>query len=300
VAGVDVVLCANPASGGGSDSPEAVAASLRAHGAAVTVREIADLGDPGAFVPPAAAAELVAGAQRLVVAGGDGSIGLAASAAAAAGVPLAVVPSGTANDFARALALPTDLDAACALAADPGAPVRPLDLGAAGARPFVNAAGAGLAPAAARSARPLKGALGPLAYAVGALHAGATAHPLGVRVEVDGAEVYAGDAWQLVVANTGAFGGGSSTGAADAGDGALDLAVVPSGSRLTLVRRAYGMRTGRLVHQDDVVHARGARVVVTGAETYNIDGEVCHPGPPAEFTVRPRAFGLAVPGGATP
>jgi diacylglycerol kinase family enzyme len=140
--------------------------------------------------------------------------------------------------------------------------------------------------------------LGPLAYAVGAVHAGVTAQPLRVRVAVDGEEVFAGGAWQLVVGNTGAFGGGSSTGAADPGDGALDVAVVPAGSRLTLARRAHGMRTGRLVHQDDVVHARGAEVRVDGAETYNIDGEVCRPGAPAVFTVRPRAFGLVA--GAKP
>ena len=39
-------------------------------------------------------------------------------------------------------------------------------------RPFVNAANAGLAVAAARSAAPLKKALGPLAYALGAVRAG--------------------------------------------------------------------------------------------------------------------------------
>ena len=296
-----LVLCTNPASGGGSDAPEAIAAALRGRGATVTARAISDLGDPAASVDAATAAAVIGDAQRLVVAGGDGSIGLAASAAAAAGVPLAVVATGTANDFARALELPGDLDAACALASDPDAHVRALDLAAAGARPFVNAAGAGLAPAAARSAKPFKKALGPLAYAVGALHAGATTHPLAVTVTVDGNTVFDGDAWQLVVGNTGAFGGGSSTGAADPADGALDVAVVPAGSRLALARRAYGMRTGRLVHQDDVVHARGARVEVQArdAAAFNVDGEVCHPGPPATFTVRPRAFELLVPAGAT-
>jgi diacylglycerol kinase (ATP) len=291
---VHLVLCANPASGGGSDSPEAIAAALRAQGATVAVREIGALGDPAQAVDAATATAVIDGAQRLVVAGGDGSIGLAASAAAAAGVPLAVIATGTANDFARALDLPADRDAACALAADPGAATRPLDLAAAGGRPFVNAAGAGLAPAAARSAKPFKKALGPLAYAVGAIHAGVTAQPLDVTVTVDGRRVFAGAAWQLVVGNTGAFGGGSSTGAADPGDGALDVAVVPAGSRLTLARRAHGMRTGRLVHQDDVAHARGAEVAVEGAQTFNIDGEVCRPGAPATFTLQPRAFALVV------
>src|SRR5919107_6198785 len=56
------------------------------------------------------------GADRVVVAGGDGSIAAVAAAAGAAGLPLAVVPAGTANDFARRLGLPDDLGQACRLA----------------------------------------------------------------------------------------------------------------------------------------------------------------------------------------
>ena len=41
-----------------------------------------------------------------MVAGGDGSIAPVAAAAGAAGIPLAVVPAGTANDFAGRLGLP--------------------------------------------------------------------------------------------------------------------------------------------------------------------------------------------------
>jgi diacylglycerol kinase (ATP) len=294
---VHVVLCANPASGGGSSSPDALAARLREHGATVRQRSIEDLGDPAEAVDPARAVALLDGAERLVVAGGDGSIGLAASAAAAAGVPLAVLATGTANDFARALELPEDPDAACALAADPDAAIRPLDLAAAGGRPFVNAASAGLAPAAARRAKPFKPALGPLAYAVGALRAGLTTHPLPCTVTVDGTVAFDGRAWQLVVGNTGAFGGGSSTGGAKPADGLLDVAVVPAGARAALVWRAWGMKRGRLVRQDDVVHARGARVEVrAGDAPFNVDGEVCRCGSRAAFTVTKRAFGLVVAG----
>jgi diacylglycerol kinase (ATP) len=297
---VRLVLCANPASGGGDASTDALAGRLRAHGATVTVRSIEDLGDPAGPVDPGRATALVDRADRLVVAGGDGSLGLAAAAAAAAGVPLAAIPTGTANDFARALELPSDLDAACALAADPDAAVVRLDLALSGDRPFVNAASAGLAPAAARRARPFKAALGPLAYAVGAARAAVSTPPLHVTVTVDGERAFAGDAWQLVIGNTGAFGGGSSTGGADPADGRLDVAVIPAGSRIGLARRAFGMKTGRLVQQDGVVHARGARVeVAPGDAPFNVDGEVCDCGAPARFTVRERAFDLVVAAGAS-
>ena len=51
-------------------------------------------------------AAVESGAERIVVAGGDGSIAPVAAAAGAAGIPLAVVPAGTANDFARRIGLP--------------------------------------------------------------------------------------------------------------------------------------------------------------------------------------------------
>jgi diacylglycerol kinase family enzyme len=115
-------------------------------------------------------------------------------------------------------------------------------------------------------------------------------------VTIDGEDVFDGRAWQLVIGNTGAFGGGSETGGTDPADGRLDVAVVRAGRRAALVRRAWGMKSGRLVEQDGVVHARGARVEVrAGDAPLNVDGEVCRCGTPAVFTVRERAFGVAVP-----
>ena len=67
----------------------------------------------------------------------------------ALGVPLAVVATGTANDFARRMGLSDDLGTACRLAVR-GTRLRRLDLARIDGRPFVNVASAGLAPAAAR------------------------------------------------------------------------------------------------------------------------------------------------------
>jgi diacylglycerol kinase family enzyme len=260
-----LALVANDAAGSGAGA-EAVAARLRAAGAAVTVHDVRE--------PDAAARGWP---DRIVVAGGDGSIGPAAGIAARAGVPLAVVPTGTANDFARSLGLPLDVGEACVLAASPSAGERSLDLARADGRPFVNAASAGLSVIAARRAGPLKPALGPLAYAAGALRAGMTARPLACRIAVDGDLLFDGRAWQVIVAGTGAFGAGSEVDGADAADQLLDVAVLEAGPRLALVRRAWGMRRGGLVEQPGVVYGRGRVVEVAGGEigAFNVDGEVC-------------------------
>ena len=275
-----IALIANPASGGGPDA-EALAATMRRHGADVRP---CDDGDAAAHAP-----------ERVAVAGGDGTLAGAAALAGRLRVPLAVIPTGTANDFARALELPTDLEAACALAAT-GTELRPMELGRlADGRPFVNVASAGLASAAAQRARPLKPKLGPLAYGIGALRAAATERPLRCSVRADGREVFDGEAWQTIVAVTGAFGGGAEIGAADPDDGVLDATVLPAGSRAGLARRAWGMRRGTLAEQHDVCHARGAVIEVAlppGTEL-NVDGEVRDRGM-ERVTVEPRAFELVV------
>jgi len=292
---VRLALIANPRSGTAPD-PDELTALLAADGADVShtpIEAIADEGG-GELRPGALDAISAAGRpDRIVVAGGDGSIGAAALCAAQLGVPLAVVAVGTANDFARAKALPLDLEAACALARDERAATAPAELGMAGSRPFVNAAAAGLSVAAARAAAPHKSLLGPLAYAVGAARAAITATPLRCVVACDERRCFEGRAWQVVVGVTGAFGGGSEIGATRADDGLLDVAVVAAGSRAGLARRAYGMRSGRLTAQAGVTHERAAVIAVelTGRPAFNVDGETCRC-EPARFTLRPGGFAV--------
>jgi diacylglycerol kinase (ATP) len=282
---VRVALIANRASGGGLD-PEPLVRVMRDHGADVTVHgcEPDDLETAAAEAP-----------DRLVVAGGDGTVGPVAELAGRLDVPLGVVPAGTANDFVRANGLPEDARAAAALAVA-GRELRRLELGRLGdGRPFVNVASVGLASVAARRAQPLKPRLGPLAYAVGALRAAATAHPLPCTVRTDEGVVFDGRAWQVIVAVTGAFGGGSGIARADPEDGVLDVTVIPGGSRLGLARRAWGLRTHTIAEQRDVPHVRGRVValdVPPGTE-FNVDGELRNRGLD-EITVRGGAYALVV------
>ena len=271
---MQILLKANRASGGGTDVDDLVATLLR-HGA--TIVEDEDR------------------AERVVVAGGDGSIAPGAELAARLDVPLAVVAAGTANDFARAHGLPLEIDEALRLAAT-GRATRRLELGRMEGRPFVNVASAGLAPAAAQRAEPLKKALGPLAYGAGAALAGAREQPIPVAATVDGERVFAGDAWQATVASSGAFGGGAEIDEADPADGRLDVVVVPEFSRAALARVAVAMRRGDLTDLEGVVHACGTAIEldVPPGTPFNVDGEVVEAGGRTCFTVGGGAFALVV------
>jgi diacylglycerol kinase family enzyme len=75
-------------------------------------------------------------AEVLLAGGGDGTISAAAAIAFKLGVPLAVLPAGTMNLFARTLQMPLDLDAA--LEAIATGEIRPIDIATANGRPFVH------------------------------------------------------------------------------------------------------------------------------------------------------------------
>jgi diacylglycerol kinase (ATP) len=279
---VDIALIANRDSGGGLD-PAPFARAMQAN---VTVYgcEPADLECAAAASP-----------DRLVVAGGDGTIAPVADLAGRLGVPLAVIPGGTANDFVRAAGLPVDPLEAADLAVR-GTTLRWFELGRLGdGRPFVNVASVGLASVAARRAAPLKPRLGPLAYAVGALHAAAAEAPLRCTVHADGETVFDGAAWQVILAVTGAFGGGSGIAAADPSDGVLDVAILPAGSRVGLARRAWGLKRHTIAEQRGVEHHRGAVVAIdvpSGTE-FNADGELRDAGL-KHVTVEHDAYALVV------
>ncbi len=285
-----VALISNQASGTAAEAD--VAALLAAAGADVESFEIADGARAGA-----------AEADRVVVAGGDGSLAVGALAARAAGVPLAVVPAGTANDFAARMGLPAEATEAARLAVS-GTRTRRVDIAEVGERAFLNVASLGLAPAAADAAENLKERLGPLAYALGAVRAGVSAEPFAVRVACDGSELFAGEAWQVTVGCTGAFGGGSQI-AADADDGLLDVIVIEGGPRAALARRAFGLKRGEIEEQAGVHDSRGAEITVAlgPGHDLNVDGEVVpasalgHEGSPEgtlRFGVRDRELELVI------
>ena len=281
-ASTKVALVANE--GSGSSDPGQCVACLEAAGARVKRFDIEQLERAVEYRP-----------DRLVVAGGDGSIAGAAAAASAAGVPLAVVPAGTANDFADRLGLPSELSAACELAAR-GSRFRELELGWINQeRPFVNVASAGLPAPAARRAGAWKRLLGPLAYGLGAVSAGLTAKPIRCLVDCDGRELLAGDAWQVTVAASGAFGAGAAIEEADPTDGNLEVVAIEAGPRLGLVGLAYRLRTGGVTDHPRAFHATctTAEVLAPDDTPFNVDGELVAIGP-ARFTVQPRAFRLVV------
>jgi diacylglycerol kinase family enzyme/membrane-associated phospholipid phosphatase len=131
--GEGLVLIVNSAAGTTSDE---LTDSLRAE---LPDARIVVADDGGEL--PALLEEAASDARILGIAGGDGSVQLAAALAVDKGIPLLVVPAGTFNHFATDLGVRSTADALAALRAGDSVLV---DLALAGKRTFLNTASTGV------------------------------------------------------------------------------------------------------------------------------------------------------------
>lgn len=239
------------------------------------------------------------GYDVVAVAGGDGSIRAATAVIADLddGPVLAVIPCGTANDFARSLGVPEDpVEALHAIA---GGRLHAVDAArivtAEGATVFVNAATGGATDTIeARLTPEMKQRWGRLSYARAALEAIPTVPGAGVTVEVDG-RVYAGVATGVVVANGRWAGGQQVAPPARPDDHQLDVVTVTAD---TLGERAavlFDFVEGRHCESENVLHWRGAEVRVEASPPwrFRLDGESGGT-TPARFSVLPDAVRFVV------
>lgn len=153
------VLILNPTSGESAlatihDEPgtheERILASLRAHNIEPTVL-YTTVEDPGKAMAQQA---VLAGAELVIAAGGDGTLHAVASGVINTNSALGILPMGTMNNIARSLKIPEDIEQACEIIAT-GETSR-IDVGKINDSIFLEVAGAGLEAALFPAAEELK------------------------------------------------------------------------------------------------------------------------------------------------
>jgi YegS/Rv2252/BmrU family lipid kinase len=205
VSGVDrdVALLCNPSAGGGRAArilPQ-VEEELRSLRIAFHTETTRDLGHGCELAADAARA-----GEVVVTLGGDGLVGCVAGALR--GVPgslLGVLPGGRGNDLARALGIPGEARAACAVVATGSE--RVLDVGDVGGRTFVGIASLGFDSDASRIANTAPARLGRLVYVYAALRALAAWQPARFDLRIDG-EPLQFSGYSVAAANAPGYGGG--------------------------------------------------------------------------------------------
>ena len=106
----------------------------------------------------------------VVLGGGDGTLSSAAPALMETGLPLGILPLGTANDLARTLGIPPDLAGAAQVIVE--ARLRRIDLGEVNGKPFFNVASMGLSVGMTRElTHDVKQRWGKFGYAVATFRA---------------------------------------------------------------------------------------------------------------------------------
>jgi diacylglycerol kinase (ATP) len=239
------------------------------------------------------------GYEFLILGGGDGTVSSVVDFLADRGTLLGLLPLGTANDFARTLDIPEDIEEACKIIAN--GKVVDVDLGLAGDNFYVNVASVGLSVEATRALSPwLKKSTGPLAYPVAAIRAFLKHEPFSARLtfpEGDHEPVEYDRLLQVAVGNGRFYGGGMIVGLESGiDDMTLDIYAIDLGRHRDLIGAARYLRSGDFIKTDGVHNFRTSRVRLetTPDLPVNIDGEVVTR-TPQDFSVANNALDVLVP-----
>ncbi|MFC4061042.1 diacylglycerol/lipid kinase family protein [Planomonospora corallina] len=216
---------------------------------------------------------LKADARLLLVWGGDGMVQRCVDAAAGSGVPVGIIPAGTANMFARNLGIPEDLPEAVRIAFH--GRERRLDLGRVNGEHFAVMAGAGFDAEMIKDAdRGLKERMGRAAYFwTGLRHVRGDLVPM--KIKVDGAKWFDGEASCVLFGNVGTITGGiEAFDDARPDDGWLEVGVTTAKGPVQWARTLGRMSVGRSDSSPFVRMTRARRITVKlGAPmAYELDG----------------------------
>jgi diacylglycerol kinase (ATP) len=241
----------------------------------------------------------------IIVAGGDGTIGDAANGLVRAAKsnaevlgPLGIMPTGSANDIAFALGLPTDLNQAAKVIA--AGKTRAMDLGKLNDRYFVNNSAAGLEPYVTTKHERIDWIKGMGRYLVAAVWAIMDKPEWHGKVSWDGGE-YGGKFSLISIGNGRRTGGFFMTPHADPFDGKLTLAFGYRATRLGLFQalpRAFNEDKGSYVEMEGMKEVQATRISIhlDTPSPAHTDGELL----PAwiqdfEYEILPKRLSVLVP-----
>lgn len=275
-------LLANPKAGDGDRGEHFWREHLTAAG--ITDLTTVDLEDQS-WMRDVAAGDLV------LAAGGDGSVNRAALLCVDTGATLAVLPSGTANDFSRNLDLPGDPSELCELVASEKA--MQVDVARFGERLLLNVAHVGLGTLpASQSSSQTKRFLGRFSYGLTLLTRVSLRRGFRAEIKTDEGSIHG--RWLSIAVAMGAyFGGGNTVPGASLDQGRLSIVGVPSRSipelLITLLSLGLLRRSPRRAENVVFRHSSHCEIHTSRRKTLTIDGDIAGK-TPLRVTCQPRAL----------
>ena len=233
----------------------------------------------------------------VVAAGGDGTINEVVNGLAELDFrpKLGIIPVGTTNDFARALHIPRDIEAAADIIAK--GDTIPVDIGRMNDKYFINIAGGGrLTELTYEVPSKLKTMIGQLAYYLKGIEMLPSIKATSVKIEYDG-KLFEGEAMLFLVGLTNSVGGFEKLApGASINDGLFSLLILKKANLADFIRVATLAIRGEHINDPNVIYASANHIKITSEEKVqlNLDGEF---GGllPAEFVNLYRHFEVFVP-----
>lgn len=167
--------------------------------------------------------------KYVLIAGGDGTVDNVVNVMKKIGIniPIAILPVGTANDFAKFIGMPSNIEKACEQILESES--CELDLGKVNDKYFINVASTGLfTDVSQKTDENLKNTIGKLAYYVKGIEQIPNFRKLNVKVTSENM-VFEGDMYLILVFNGQTAGNFKLAYKADASDGLLDVIIIKAG-----------------------------------------------------------------------
>jgi YegS/Rv2252/BmrU family lipid kinase len=285
------LLVVNSHSRRGAGAAEAVARALQAAGVPVLARECYHVGELSGLIR-----SIRNEVASVVIGGGDGTLNAAAPGLLNTGLPLGIIPLGTANDLARTLNIPSDLALSARIIA--AGKLHRIDLGEVNGHLFFNVANIGFGVDLTRAlTRDTKRRFGPLGYAIAGLRAIARLRPFRAEI-IHGSVTHVSRTVHVAVGNGRHYGGGMTV-AEDAciDDGRLNVYSLEVDTFWRLLKLLPALRRGRHDIWEEIRALEGEAIVIRTPgrpRSVSADGEIVTR-TPAHFRVRPGAVGMFVP-----
>jgi YegS/Rv2252/BmrU family lipid kinase len=238
------------------------------------------------------------GVDLVMACGGDGTVTETASGLRDTGVPLAILPFGSANVMSLELGIPRDLGEAAAFVIEGRGALRTVDMGTTGEHDFLLRLGAGLeAKIINETPRELKNRWGSLAYVINGINNLTTQQTARYSITVDG-KAYEEEGITLYVANSANAGlpGVNFVPNVDVSDGLLDVILIRRSNLPALLAIATNALLNRAEDPEPVLRWQAREVTVRAdpPQPVEVDGEL---GPDLPFTVTviPKAIQIVCP-----
>lgn len=213
----------------------------------------------------------------VVVSGGDGTVNLIASTLLLAGIdiPIGIIPSGTCNDFARSLNIPSDLKRCMDIVL--AGNISQIDAGLINNEKYClnTCAGGNFVDVSYNTSSEFKKNFGPLAYYLTALGEVTALKPVKLKITTDD-EVVEDDILLFLILNgKHAAGLTNLIGAADLSDGYMDILLLKNCLHIELAGLIFKVLNNDFINDRNVKWLRTRKCTIEGDRDFflSIDGE---------------------------